>query len=64
MTESLTVKLTPFYFIYRTTNCKWKFITEAGLRFIVGVTDTVKDTGDEIKFEDTNGLNFFFVYGT
>lgn len=38
-----------------TTNCKWKFITEAGLRFIVGVTDTVKDTGDEIKFEDTNG---------
>lgn len=44
-------------------NCKWKFIIEVGFRFIVGVMDIVKDIGDEIKFEDINGLNFFFVYG-
>nr|XP_034331890.1 dorsal-ventral patterning protein tolloid-like [Crassostrea gigas] len=38
-----------------TTTCVWKFITEADLRIVLGVTDITKDATDTITLRDSNG---------
>lgn len=37
------------------TTCVWKFITEADLRIVLGVTDITKDATDTITLRDSNG---------